>query len=85
MRDVAVVATAQHQVAALTGTTEVQLMVPLLNAVRDAIGLTQADIGFTCSGSSDFLAGQAFSFVHTRRSVRAMSRWTAPSPSTRPG
>ena len=69
MRDVAVVATAQHQVAALTGTTEVQLMVPLLNAVRDAIGLTQADIGFTCSGSSDFLAGQAFSFVHTLDAV----------------
>ena len=72
MRDVAVVATAHRQVPALTGTTEVQLLVPLITAVRDAAGLDQADIGFTCSGSSDFLAGQAFSFVHTLDAVGAV-------------
>ena len=71
MREVAVVATALHQVPALTDTTEVQLMVPLINAARDAVGITQADIGFTCSGSSDFLAGQAFSFVQTLDAVGA--------------
>src|SRR6201984_710215 len=32
-------------------------------AVFGATGLTKADIGFWCSGSSDYLAGRAFSFV----------------------
>ncbi|NDH75510.1 MAG: hypothetical protein EBY52_01900 [Actinobacteria bacterium] len=40
-------------------------MVPLMNEAKDAVGLTQQEMGFTCSGSSDFLAGQAFSFVMT--------------------
>ena len=72
MREVAVVATASRQVPVLTGTTEVQLMVPLIESARAAVGLTQEDIGFTCSGSSDFLAGQAFSFVHTLDAVGAV-------------
>lgn len=45
--------------------TEVELMIPLIAEARSAVGLDQTDIGFTCSGSSDFLAGQAFSFVMT--------------------
>ena len=72
MRDIAVVSVAQHQEKALTHTTEVELMVPLINQARGAVGLTQDDIGFTCSGSSDFLAGQAFSFVHTLDAVGAV-------------
>ncbi|MBI00489.1 MAG: lipid-transfer protein [Acidimicrobiaceae bacterium] len=72
MREVAVVSTAVHQVEALTFTTDVQLMVPLVSAARDAVGITQDDVDFTCSGSSDFLAGQAFSFVHTLDAVGAV-------------
>lgn len=72
MREVAVVSAAVHQVEALTLTTEVQLMVPLINQVRESVGLTQNDIDFTCSGSSDFLAGQAFSFVQTLDAVGAV-------------
>lgn len=72
MIDVAVVATAQRQVAALTDETEVELMVPLINEVRDRAGLEQHQIGFTCSGSSDFLAGMAFSFVMTLDAVGAV-------------
>ncbi|WP_419918066.1 lipid-transfer protein [Candidatus Poriferisocius sp.] len=72
MRAVAVVAVAQHQQKALTHTSEVELMVPIINRARDSVGLTQNDIGFTCSGSSDFLAGQAFSFVHTLDAVGAV-------------
>ena len=65
MRDVAVVAFAQRQEATISGESEVEFMVPLMNEAKDAVGLTQQEIGFTCSGSSDFLAGQAFSFVMT--------------------
>ena len=40
-------------------------MVDLLEQVKATAGVTQSDIDFTCSGSSDFIAGQAFSFVMT--------------------
>ena len=31
--------------------------------------IKKSELGFTCSGSSDFLAGQAFSFVMTLDAV----------------
>lgn len=65
MRDVAIVSFAQRQEAAIPNLSEVEFMVPLMQQAKDAVGLTQRDMGFTCSGSSDFLAGQAFSFVMT--------------------
>ncbi|NDH87563.1 MAG: lipid-transfer protein [Actinobacteria bacterium] len=65
MRDIAVVAFSQRQEAVINTESEVEFMVPLMNEAKDAVGLTQQEMGFTCSGSSDFLAGQAFSFVMT--------------------
>ncbi len=65
MRDVAVVSVAQRQQATIAGESEVEFMIPVMQQAKEAVGLTQQDIGFTCSGSSDFLAGQAFSFVMT--------------------
>jgi acetyl-CoA acetyltransferase len=64
-RDVAVVGFAQSkQVRETTGTTNgVEMLVPLIGEVFDTLGLTKHDIGFWCSGSSDYLAGRAFSFV----------------------
>ena len=70
-RDVAVISVAVRQEEALTDENEVQLLVDLVNRARDAVGLSQTEIGFTCSGSSDFLAGQAFSFVQTLDAVGA--------------
>ena len=46
-------------------------MVPLMEAAKDAVGLTQRDMGFTCSGSSDFLAGQVKRIVEGRSSCFA--------------
>jgi acetyl-CoA acetyltransferase len=71
LRDVAVVAAAQRQQAAFTDETEVQILLPIFEQVRNETGLAQSDIGFTCSGSSDFLAGSAFSFVGTLEGVGA--------------
>ncbi len=65
MRDVAVIASAQRQERSIDNESEVEFMVPLMQQVKESVGLTQQDIGFTCSGSSDFIAGQAFSFVMT--------------------
>ncbi len=71
MRDVAVVSAASLQAPVLDD-TEVEFMIPLIEDARSSVGLTQADIGFTCSGSSDFIAGQAFSFVMTLDAVGAV-------------
>ncbi|MFE0427337.1 lipid-transfer protein, partial [Streptomyces sp. NPDC058953] len=43
--------------------SEVEMLMPVLHRVLDATGLRTADIGFTCSGSCDYLAGRAFSFT----------------------
>lgn len=65
MRDIAVVGFAQSPALRETdGTTNgVEMLVPLLAEVYQQTGLSKQDIGFWCSGSSDYLAGRAFSFV----------------------
>jgi acetyl-CoA acetyltransferase len=65
MRDVAVVGFAQSpQLRETTGTTNgVEMLVPIFAEVLSGLGLTKGDIGFWCSGSSDYLAGRAFSFI----------------------
>ena len=70
-RDVAVISVAVRQEEVLTDENEVQLLVDLVYRARDAVGRSQSEIGVTCSGSSDFLAGQAFSFVQTLDAVGA--------------
>ncbi len=70
-REVAVVATAQtkHRRAAVE-LNEVEMIQPVIREVLDAVGGI-SEIGFTCSGSTDYLAGQAFSFVMTLDAVGA--------------
>jgi len=34
------------------------MLMPVLGEVREKIGITQDRIGFTCSGSTDYLAGR---------------------------
>ena len=66
MRDIAVIAVSQMpNVRAETALNEVEMLMPVLAEVRERGGLTQSEIGFTCSGSTDYLSGQAFSFVST--------------------
>ncbi|MFF4486610.1 thiolase domain-containing protein [Streptomyces sp. NPDC001544] len=63
-RDIAVVAFAQtvHRRTS-DELSEVEMLMPVLHEVLDRTGLKTADIDFTCSGSSDYLAGRAFSFT----------------------
>jgi acetyl-CoA acetyltransferase len=66
VRDVAVIAFAQMpNVRAETVLNEVEMLMPVIQDVRERAGLDQQQIGFTCSGSTDYLSGQAFSFVST--------------------
>jgi len=46
------------------GTTNgVEMLVPIFAEALANVGLSKEDIGFWCSGSSDYLAGRAFSFI----------------------
>jgi acetyl-CoA acetyltransferase len=64
MRDVAVVGFAQRQMPEFDGSpTCVEMLVPILAECYEQTGFTRKDIGFWCSGSSDYLAGRSFSFV----------------------
>jgi acetyl-CoA acetyltransferase len=64
--DVAVIGFAQSPVVRANDaatTNGVEMLVPIFAEVLRSTGLTKDDIGFWCSGSSDYLAGRAFSFV----------------------
>ena len=50
----------------------VEMLVPIFADVFRATGLTKGDIGFWCSGSSDYLAGRAFSFVQAVDAIGAV-------------
>ncbi len=64
MRDIAVVSYAQHASSREDTRNEVEILLPVLReAFAPLQGLTTQDMGFTVSGSSDYLAGQAFAFV----------------------
>ncbi|WP_370423331.1 thiolase domain-containing protein [Streptomyces sp. QH1-20] len=63
-RHVAIVAFAQSAHRRRTdGLSEVETLMPVLHDALGQAGLTARDIDFTCSGSSDYLAGRAFSFT----------------------
>ncbi|OBK74437.1 thiolase domain-containing protein [Mycobacterium sp. 1274761.0] len=73
-RDVAVVgfAHAPH-VRRTDGTTNgVEMLMPCFRRLYEELGLQKTDIGFWCSGSSDYLAGRAFSFISAIDSIGAV-------------
>jgi len=55
------------------GTTNgVEMLMPCFAELYSELGLSQRDIGFWCSGSSDYLAGRAFSFISAIDSIGAV-------------
>ena len=73
MRDVAVIAYAQTPyVRTERVRNEVEMLIPIIDEVVKESGLPRQEIGFTCSGSTDYLAGQSFSFV---MAVDAVGAW----------
>lgn len=74
MREVAVVgfAHAPH-VRRTDGTTNgVEMLLPCFAEIYGELGIRQSDIGFWCSGSADYLAGRAFSFISAIDSIGAV-------------
>ena len=73
MRDVAVVGFAQRQMQDFDGSPQcVELMVPIFAECYEQTGFSRHDIGFWCSGSSDYLAGRSFSFVSAVDAIGAL-------------
>jgi len=63
-RPVAVVSFAQApSVRHESGRNEVEVLMPVIAEVFANIGITKDDVGFICSGSTDYLIGGPFSFV----------------------
>ncbi|MFD4462272.1 thiolase domain-containing protein [Nocardia sp. NPDC058480] len=55
------------------GTTNgVEMLVPCFQQLYAELGITKSDIDFWCSGSSDFLAGRAFSFISAIDAIGAV-------------
>jgi acetyl-CoA acetyltransferase len=72
--EVAVVGFAQSPVGVREDATTsgVEMLVPTIAEAFGACGITKSDIGFWCSGSSDYLAGRAFSFVSAVDAIGAV-------------
>lgn len=73
MRDVAVVGFAQSPSvrSAANDGNEVEMLMPILHEAVEQSGLAKQEIGFTVSGSCDYLAGQPFAFVSALDAVGA--------------
>jgi len=64
VRPVAVVSVAQSRsVRREDHRNEVEILMPVVTEVFAKIGVTKNDMGFVCSGSTDYLVGAPFSFV----------------------
>ena len=73
MRDIAIVSFSQlPSVSEIVEADEAELLQPVTSDAMTQVGLSQSDIGFTCSGSSDYLIGRAFSFV---AAVDGLAAW----------
>jgi acetyl-CoA acetyltransferase len=72
MRDVAVVSFAQApSVRRDEVHNEVEILMPVVAEAIASSGVPKDRIGFTCSGSCDYLAGQPFAFVYGLEAIGA--------------
>ncbi|MEV0357210.1 thiolase domain-containing protein [Nocardia sp. NPDC050697] len=72
--DIAVVgfAHAPHVPETFGTTNGVEMLVPIFQKLYDRLGIDKSHIDFWCSGSSDWLAGRAFSFISAVDSIGAV-------------
>ena len=70
MRDIAVISFAQTPARRrVPEVNEVEMLMPAVGQALSQVDMTIDDIGFVCSGSTDYLAGVGFSFVSTLDAV----------------
>src|SRR5438034_10031070 len=72
MRPVAIVSFAQSKIVAREERrNEVEMLMPVVAEAVERSGIAKKEIGFTVSGSCDYLAGAPFSFVSALDAVGA--------------
>lgn len=70
--DIAIIGWHQSPMVRNTDKTEVQMLLEVITGAVEDAGITRADVDFTCAGSCDYVAGQAFSFV---QNIDAIGAW----------
>src|SRR3954454_25335572 len=70
-REVAVVSGASFETPSEPARNEGEMLLPVIQEALGRVGLTQQDIGFTVSGSSDYLQGFPFAVVGALDAVGA--------------
>jgi acetyl-CoA acetyltransferase len=63
VKDVAVVSFAQWSAREEPTRNEVEMLIPVVGEAIEKSGIGRKEIGFTCSGSCDYLQGAPFAFV----------------------
>jgi acetyl-CoA acetyltransferase len=69
--DIAVIGWGISPMERHTAKTETQMLLEVVSEAVDHAGITRADVDFTCAGSCDYVAGQAFSFVQNTDAIGA--------------
>jgi acetyl-CoA acetyltransferase len=70
--DIALVGWSISPMVRHTNKTEAQLLLEVITGAVEDAGITRRDVDFTCAGSCDYVAGQAFSFVSN---IDAVGAW----------
>jgi acetyl-CoA acetyltransferase len=70
--DIAIIGWGISPMVRHTDQTESQMLLDVVTGACDDAGITRADVDFTCAGSCDYVAGQAFSFV---QNIDALGAW----------
>ncbi len=69
--DIAIVGWSISQMERQTAKTETQMLLEVVSGAVESAGISRAEVDFTCAGSCDYVAGQAFSFVQNTDAIGA--------------
>jgi len=61
--DIAIIGWSVSPMVRNTDKTEAQMLLEVVSGAVEDAGITRREVDFTCAGSCDYVAGQAFSFV----------------------
>src|SRR4051812_27944376 len=70
--DIAIIGWSVSPMERRTTKTEAQMLLEVITGAVDDAGITRREVDFTCAGSCDYVAGQAFSFV---QNIDAVGAW----------
>jgi acetyl-CoA acetyltransferase len=72
MDDIAIIGWSISPMVRNTDLTEAQMLNQVITGAVEDAGITRREVDFTCAGSCDYVAGQAFSFV---QNIDAVGAW----------